>query len=491
MIKKMRTVIASKLIEGSFARNVVTLVTGTFLAQILQLLIMPILTRLYSPEHFGVFSIYVSLIEIITVVACLRYEAAIVLADNDEIAANLFVLCVIILAGAVSATLLIVLFFRAAIAELLGSPGLVPYLWFLPLSIIAAGLYLPLSYWSIRHKQFNRLAVRQVTGSSATMIAQLAAGLALTPRAGGLIFGSICGQMIATGQLAWKISKETGQQIWSLITRYRLREVANRYRRFPLFDSWAAILNSVSYSVPVFLLAYYFNPAVVGFYALGARVLSIPGNLISQAVHQAFFQQAVENHRSGQLGSITLAVFRRLLNISLVPMALITIVAPDLFAIIFGTHWSIAGEYLRWLSLAVFFKFICSPISSIYDVLEKQNRYLSFNIILLIIRTSGLVIGGIHRDPLLAIILFGLGSAAMTFYLNLAIMHMAGISILKVLKVLGSELLASVPYAALPIGVVILSHNASLFVVAAIFSGLVFVTISLKKLSNTKVNESS
>jgi O-antigen/teichoic acid export membrane protein len=382
-------------------------------------------------------------------------------------------------------------FFRDAISGLSRGTGLTYYLWFLPLSITAAGLYLPLNYWSIRHKQFNRLAVRQVTGSSVTMIAQLGVGLALTPRAGGLIFGSIFGQMIATGQLAWKIGKETGQQIWGSITRYRLREVANRYRRFPLFDSWAAILNSVSYSVPVFLLAYYFNPAVVGFYALGARVLSIPGNLISQAVYQTFFQQAVETHRSGELAGITLRVFTRLLNISFVPLALITIVAPDLFAIIFGTHWSIAGEYLQWLSLAIFFKFICSPISSIYDVLEKQNKYLLFNIMLLITRTSGLIIGGMHSDPLLAIKLFGLGSAAMFFYFNLNIMHMAGISILKVLKVLGSELLASIPYVGLPIGVVILSHNASLFVISAIFSGLVFETISLKQFSNTEAKESS
>jgi O-antigen/teichoic acid export membrane protein len=258
-----------------------------------------------------------------------------------------------------------------------------------------------------------------------------------------------------------------------------------------LFDFWAIILNSASYSIPVFLLAYYFTPAVVGFYALGARVLAIPGNLVSQAVYQAFFQQAVETHRSGELAGITLKVFSRLLNISFVPLALITIVAPDLFAVIFGVHWTIAGEYLRWLSLAIFFKFICSPISSIYNVLEQQNKYLLFNIMLLIARTSGLIIGGMHRDPLLAIKLFGLGSAVMLFYLNLNIMYMAGLSIWKVLKALGSELLASIPYIALPIGVVFLSHSAIFFVISAVFSGLVFAVVLLHRFSRTDSGESS
>ena len=136
-------------------------------------LLAPILTRLYDPEAFGVFSLYTSIVGFLAVIACLRYENAIVLPEKDEDAANLLALSMLICFSMAVITIIIVAVCGQDIAELLGSPGLAFWLWFLPLSVIGAGGFLAFNYWSTRRKQFKRLAFRQMTYSSVMLFTQI------------------------------------------------------------------------------------------------------------------------------------------------------------------------------------------------------------------------------------------------------------------------------------------------------------------------------
>ena len=79
--------------SSSFAANVLKLVTGTTFAQVIIVLASPLLTRLYGPEAFGFLALFTSITSIIGVIACMRYEMAIMLPKTDEEAANLLGLC--------------------------------------------------------------------------------------------------------------------------------------------------------------------------------------------------------------------------------------------------------------------------------------------------------------------------------------------------------------------------------------------------------------
>ena len=68
----------------SFTTNVATIVTGTAIAQIIAILATPIVTRFYGPEAFGLFALFSSVAGIFTIIACLRYEPAIMLPNSDE-----------------------------------------------------------------------------------------------------------------------------------------------------------------------------------------------------------------------------------------------------------------------------------------------------------------------------------------------------------------------------------------------------------------------
>ncbi|NLV16845.1 MAG: oligosaccharide flippase family protein [Syntrophomonadaceae bacterium] len=475
--------IRERLPEGSFIKNVLTLMTGTVFAQALLILLAPILTRLYDPEAFGVFALYTSIVGFFSVIACLRYECAIVLPEKDEDAANLLSLSLLIcLVGGVIAFILMALW-RQNIAELLGSPPLTFWLWFLPLSIIVAGGFQAFNYWSTRRKQFKRLALRQVTNSTVMLFTQIGTGAIGQPGAGGLISGHIIGQLAATGRLAGQIFREEGREILSSINRKSMGQMLSRYRRFPLYDSWSGLLNTASALVPALILAYFFNPVIVGFYALGQRVLALPMGVIGNAVAQAFFPRAAEAGRTGDLNRVTLDMFRGLLSLGVVPIFLIAMVAPQLFALVFGNEWYTAGEYVRWLSMWSLFKFISSPISTLYFVLERQSALLFFNIALLLTGLIALVVGGTQGDALLTIQLFGISGVIMYAYFSLRIMTMSGNGMKKTLMVFIKAIAAAIPYITPLLAYMILVGDPKISVIIAIVTGMVFCGIKARTLT--------
>lgn len=483
MINKLQETIANKLPAGGFARNVVTLMTGTTFAQALGILVAPILTRLYGPGDYGVAALYASILGIFTVVACWRYELAIVLPEKDEDAANIMALSVAICFGMAILILVLVALFRIQVADLLGAPELAPWLWFLPLSLIATGLFQAFNYWSTRRKQFKRLAARTITQSTVAAGVKLGAGVAFTPGPGGLIGGDIFGQLVATGQLAWQIIRDEGRTIISSVNRKDFKRVLIRYKRFPLFDSWAGMLNSASTMLPALLLGYFFTPAVVGHYSLGHSVLAMPMGIIGGSIAQVFFPQATEARRSGNLDRLALDMFQRLLAIGFVPILLITVVAPDLFSLIFGARWWVAGEYVRWLSMWLLFVFISSPISSIYTVLERQRDYLIVNIIMFSTRLLALVIGGLKGDALFTIALFGITGAVLWIFNCTYIMHLAGVTARKAYSAILKQVIQGLPYALFPIIIWHGTNNSLSFVLAGIGAGIIFILVQAYRIN--------
>ena len=75
--------------SSEFSKNVITLFTGTTLAQALPIAVAPILTRLYTPEDFGVFAIFFSITTLFSTIVTARYELAIVLPHEPAEAIHL------------------------------------------------------------------------------------------------------------------------------------------------------------------------------------------------------------------------------------------------------------------------------------------------------------------------------------------------------------------------------------------------------------------
>jgi len=457
--------------ESAFAKNVSVLVGGTALAQAITVLASPLLTRLYTPDDFGTLAVFASFLSIAAVIASLRYELAIPLPEDDKTAANVLALSLSIVVGNSLLAGILVWLFGGKVLDVINAPQLRPYLWLLPIGIFGVGTYQVLNYWAIRKKAFNRVAQTELNRSMAQVATQAGVGLALNGPF-GLILGQVVGQAMGSttlATLAWRKDKEA----LSAINKQEMLLVAERYKRFPVFSSWAALFNALSSQLPIFTLSYLFGPVVTGLYSLGHRVLQTPMSLVGQSIGQVFFSSAAEANRSGNISTITRGVFQKLVQVGLPVIMLIGIAAPELFAFIFGSEWQEAGVYAQWLAPWLLLVFVSSPLSTLPSVLEKQHFDTLFQAILLSSRIVSLFIGAALGNELLAIALFALVSALCWFGFMLWNIRLSGNNVGLVLGIIVKELVLAV-FMTLPVVIVkVFSSSIIMLIITVIISAVI------------------
>ncbi len=430
--------------QGSFGGDVLKLAGGTTLGQILTVLIAPVLSRIYAPSVFGTTDVFVSMTAIIGVVACLRYELAMMLPEHDEDAAHLLAvsLCSVLMITGISA--LCVIFSREFLVRLLKAPALSPYLWLLPLAVLLRGVFIALNYWNSRTKRFGRLSVTAMAQSAATNSAQLGMGIAGQTHAGGLIGSRMLGQAVSSVGLGW-ITWRADRRVFSRIRWKRALETLKRYRKFPLVSTWSGLLNTLSVQLPTLLLSAFFTQTIVGYYSFGSRMIQLPMILIGNAIGQVFFQRASKARNEGTLDLVVQKTYNRLLDIGLFPMLILGIIGREVFIVAFGPQWAEAGVYVQIISLWRFFVFIGSPLSTLFSVLERQETGLTFNIVLLLSRIISLVVGGLLGNARLALLLYAASGFVMCAWMLMWLLHASGVSIWNAMGDTGRRFLYLVP----------------------------------------------
>ncbi|MBP59133.1 MULTISPECIES: lipopolysaccharide biosynthesis protein [Idiomarina] len=391
--------------KSSYARNVLTLMTGTGLAQALPIAISPILTRLYTPEDFGVFALYVAIVSILAVVVTGRYELAIMLPKEDKDAFNILVLSVS-LSLVISLALLILIVFKGDdIAYLLKSPKILPWLYWIPVSTVLTGIYQSLNYWCNRKSHYSRLAISRVFQSGGGAGGQLGMGLKGASTE-GLIGGQILGVLLSTTILAKLIIKEE-RKLLKKTKKKDVLSLAIRYKNFPKFLVIAHGFNTVSSQIALIVLNSFFNATVAGLYMLTQRVLGAPITLVAKALGDVFRQEASFSYtRNGECLEVYKSTLKKLVFIAIPSFLLFYFIAPELFSFVFGKEWREAGEYAQILTPMFFLRFITSPLSTMFMIAEKQKLDLVWQIFLLILASTALIVGYILNSVTVALYLY-------------------------------------------------------------------------------------
>lgn len=393
MIKKL-------LPKGAFARGVSVLVGGTVGAQALMVLASPLLTRLYTPEDFGLLAVYASILSLFTVIASLRYELAIPLPEKDPEAAHVAILSLLIVGSVTTISAVIIQLGGAHLAQLINAPSMTGYLWLIPMGVFAIGCYQVFNYWAIRTKSFGNIAKTRISQSVATLAVQLA-GFKLGVLA--LMLGQTGGQAVGVMSLARPALKGPHFKAWQWSD---LKKVAARYKSFPIFSTWGGFLNTASMQLPPLLFAIFFSAGVAGLYALAHRVLAMPMSIVGSAVGNVFFANAAEAYREDKLAPLFESVYSKLVSIIMPVMLVLMVDAPRLFAFVFGANWEEAGELARWMAPWLAVVFVASPLSVLFEILEKQKLFMCFQGLMLFLRVMAIGIGFQYNSMILAVILF-------------------------------------------------------------------------------------
>jgi O-antigen/teichoic acid export membrane protein len=379
--------------RGRFARSVALLAGGTALGQAITVLVSPILTRLYTPEDFGIFGVYASILGIVTVVASLRYEYALPLPEDDETAANILVLCFILLFGMTTLSWLVIHSLGNQIVAWTNVPGLKRYLWLIPLGMLGAGAYQTLNYWAVRKRDFPRIARTRLSRGVARAALQVGVGFAHSGPL-GLLLGQFAGETAGStslGLAAWRKDRAP----FKAISLQGIRLAGARYKRFPLFSSWAGLLDALGLQLPQILFAAFYGAEVAGWFALGQRVIAAPLNIVVDSVGQVYFGEAARLPRDNPktMRSLFLKLTGRLALTGGLPVAVICALAPWFFTIVFGPGWETAGRYVQILGLMFAVRFAIVPLSHTLNVLERQDLYLIWDGTRLVLVVGALLVG--------------------------------------------------------------------------------------------------
>ena len=413
---------------ASFRSDVLRLATGTGIGQIIGIAAAPIVTRLFAPEAYGIAAIFASLAAILGILACSRYELAIVLPEKDHEAANLFwlsLLSAVIFASLVSVA---VWFGGPQIALWTNAPELARYLWLLPVVVFIHGVFIALNYWNTRTRHFTRLSIAEITSRVTGTSATLGAGFAGFATGGAMILASAVGQTMATLVLGGQILRDNGRFLVRSFSWAEILAGMKRHRKFPLYSSWAGLLNIASWQLPIVLFGIFFSPAVVGLYALGFRILQMPMRMIGSAIGRVFHQRAAQAHLSGELEPLVRNLLKTLTMVGLAPIVALSVIGEDLFSLAFGSAWAEAGVYTQILSAWAFIWFVSSPLSTLFGVLGKQAQGLRLQMRIFVSRLVSIGVGVYFDNVILALALFSATGVLVYGGLIYQIMRFSGVS---------------------------------------------------------------
>lgn len=423
--------------KSAFARGVGVLVGGTAGAQFLMVLAAPLLTRLYSPEDFGLLAVFTAILALFGVIAAGRYELAIPLPESDQEAANLTMLGFVLVVLTSALTFAVFLLWPQPIADALNAPGLAPYLWLIPFGVFFLGCYEVFSKWAIRRKQFPTIARTRIVQALGTLGIQLGAFKLGVP---ALLGGHAAGQGLGASGLALSAFRRPEFRQCSLSG---MRQQASRHRKFPLYSTWTALFNTASLQLAPIMFVAIYGASVAGLYALTLRILSMPGSLIGNAVGSVFLSSAPAARRNGTLKDLVEKLHARLAMAGALPLMVLLFFGPDLFEFVFGAEWRKAGEYAQWMAPWIYLQFQWSPLSMLSSVLELQAQALISQILTFVARFGALglcAVLGLEADT--GVLVFAVVSAFVYFARMLWFMNQAGVGVFYLLA-------ADVKYASL------------------------------------------
>jgi O-antigen/teichoic acid export membrane protein len=387
---------AAGVAAGGALRQVLTLLGGSSIAQAIALAASLVLTRLYTPEQFGTFALFASVVTLLSTGATGRYELAVLLPASDDEAWQVAWLALLIALPVVVLTLAAVAVWGDALAARAGDLRLGVWAWLLPLAVWLTAVVNTLTCWANRCQAFRGLAINRIAQTGITSVASIGLGV-IGWASPGLMLGSVLGQATGAALLVGGGPRPAVRGV----DVPRLSALASRYRDFPRINLPHAVLDALQASVVLCLLGAVYGAAALGGYAFALRVARAPLAMLGASIG-AVFQQRAARLVSTQcdLADLARRTVRRL-AVFAVPVFLVLMCAPDLFAWLFGAEWRAAGEQARVLAPWMVLNFMTSPLSQLPLIVGRQGRAFGFGIAYQLAMVVPVAIGWALDWPLL------------------------------------------------------------------------------------------
>ena len=395
----------SRLLQGvrssTSVRNIALLTSGTIVAQAINIVATPILSRIYTPADFGLVGVYTAVVTICATLITLRYELRVLLPDTDSEARSVVILALVLavtLGGVLTASTTIL---PGTVQALLGLQQLGTWLPVAILASIAAAIISSMNYWFSRCGQYIKMTALRIAQTVLLVTLSMVLGFLAVPN--GLLYAQVT--TLAVSLLMFMYCGYAS--LVHPVLRQSLVIAAKKHNQAPLFLMPTALLNVLTIQLPFVVLSTWFSSDAAGQYRMAWTLLALPSSLVGSAIAQVFFQRF-----SSVWPDVVAAkalLFRTwtiLAILGVAPLTIVMLFGEQLFALVLGNAWRDSGVMAAILAPMVFMSLIHSPTSTTFVVMGLESKLLFFGIAVAIYRPLCLYLGKYFNNLYLGLALF-------------------------------------------------------------------------------------
>ncbi|QMT16757.1 oligosaccharide flippase family protein [Planococcus maritimus] len=401
--------------------NILKLLTGTMISQIINIAASPILSRLFSPAEFGISTMFQSITSIMLIVCTLKLDSAVMIPKSEILAKRLLKSSLFYTSIFSLGTILTLSVLSILNISILGFENTLFIVLLLSLMVLFTGTNSSYTNWANRQRDYKIMMwVPIVNTGTATLINVLLGYLDF--KTYGLIIGIVSGQFITASILLFLY------KIPDVDTK--LKYTTKKYSQFPLYQMPSLLLNTISVQVAIFAFYFFYNDTITGWYSMAQRILLMPLTILGSAIAQIYYKEAVALfHHDKSLKKLTERIVYSSYLVIFLPMYIIMCFGESLFSSFFGEDWGEAGEISAYLAPWFLMVFVGSPLSILFMVLGKQKINFLFNTIMLVSRLTVIWLGSLFfQDYLQTVALFGITGFGLWFFISIYLMKSVGVN---------------------------------------------------------------
>lgn len=402
-------------IESLRRHQFFSLATGVLAANLLSLATMPILTRWYPVEAFGVFAVFWALSTLIGLFSTLRLEVAIPTIHTEEDAqtiARVALLCAV----AVATTFLLVWSFTP-LPQLLKIPFDPRFGLYVALCAIGNAILQIQNQIAIKLGHMRALSLRNLIEKLIAVGGSLLlAGLPMQ----GLILAQLCGVMNAALYLV-AANRATGALNF-LVLPSTAGRIVNAYRDYPLKHAPATAFNVLAGQLTPVLFSTLFSVQALGFYSLAQRLIDAPNAILNSALSVIYYKRVLTAPRE-DLRRLYWRMLRWLGLGMIAPLALVGLFASPLMVVVFGEAWEPSALYLALLLPLLYFRVLFTVGQTLLLALRRLSEDLWISVALFIATLGGILAANALFGTLEAAVAMTSAWTALAYLFGLFLIH--------------------------------------------------------------------
>jgi teichuronic acid exporter len=351
---------------------------GTAAGQGVVLLATPWLSRQYSPAEFGSLALLLTISNIASALACLRYDLTIPVASKSE-APALF--SIAISAAATSALLVLAVLTTGVFTPILAATFNAT--WVIGLCVLLVGVQQAVIGALTRDGRYAGVGVVRFGQGG------LFTALAVIPSLGLLISHALSFLVVIPFAVRRLFRNKTSIK--------EISRTAYERRNFPLLSLPGALLDVIGYSACVWIMAHFYGVSETGQYSQIQRIVGAPLMLVGMSVGQVLLRSGADAIRDH---SNSVRLFRRVsamsLLLGLLVVLLISLIGDSLLHWLLGPKWRVDTAFIVPVAIAVTVRACVSPLSSLLVALNRFDLALRWQVFYFLSSISVLTVVAIN-----------------------------------------------------------------------------------------------